>query len=304
MARIFISYASSDHDFVEREVDGLLKALGFETWFAPANIRSAELWEQSIAVGLDSSDWFLLLVSSCAASSAWVKRELSWAFDNLPDRIIPFVIDDTDPGRIDERLRTIQHLDYGTDRTLAVQRLVQRLVDAQYRGFQRSLGGQWLCAVQPVYYSRRRRYRDQPFPGRWIRALRSHGSGAETAWHVQDVQINPSVTGYVVDTLPAEATLQWRWNAGLVGNAFLAGSWASKRESSDSHGYMSVQISRNGTYMFGHDYAVVLEEAKAHFGVLLLGKTEGALAKAWSAMRGARRDMPPLTYRIDFPSPE
>ena len=303
MARIFISYASADRDLVQREVDGLLKALGFETWFAPEDIRSAGLWEQSILVGLESSDWFMLIVSACAASSAWVKREVRWAFDNLQDRIIPFVIDGSDAGVIDERLRSIQHLDYGTDRTQATRKLVQCLVDARYRGFQRHLGGKWICAVQPVYYSRRRHYDKQGTTRKWVRALQSLYSSTESEWHVQNVQINASAGGYVIDTVAADGKLQWRWNASLVENAFLVGPLASLRKSSGSHGYMSVQISRNGTYMFGHDYAVVLEEAKAHYGILLLGKDENSLAKAWSAMRNAQRGLPRLTNRIDFSAP-
>lgn len=301
MARVFISYASADHDFAQREVNGLLKALGFETWFAPANIRSAELWEESIFIGLQGSDWFMLIVSSSTVSSAGVKKELSWALDNLPDRIIPLVIDGSDPSLIDERLHDIQHLDYGTDRTQALQRLVQLLVDAQYKGFQRHLGGKWICAIQPVYYSRPRRYCKQRAVQKWMRAFRSLCFSAEADWHVQYVQITPSLSGYVVDTLPAAGTLQWRWSASLVANAFLVGPWASKRRSSGSHGYMNAQISRNGTYMFGHDYAVVLEEAKAHFGVLLFGRDEYSLGKAWSAMKNARRGMPSLTYTIEFP---
>ena len=53
--------------------------------------------------------------------------------------------------------------------------------------------------------------------------------------------------------------------------------------------------------MFGHNYAVVLEEGRAHYGVVLFGREESTLAKAWSAMKNAIREVPPLTHRFDFP---
>jgi hypothetical protein len=304
MARVFISYSSADHDFVQSEVDGLIKALGFETWFAPTNLRSSELWEKSILIGLESSDWFIVIVSASATSSDWVKKELSWAFDNLSDRIIPLVIDGSDVGDVDKRLSNIHHLDYGADRTQATQRLVKRLIDAEYRGFQRHLSGKWICAVQPVYYSKNISYYERRDAMNLIHALKQVFSSGKTKWHIQEVQITPSLAGYVIDTISAKDKLQWCWNASLVSNAFLVGPWKSKRKTSGSHGFMSVQISRNGTYMYGHDYAVVLEEAKAHYGVLLLGKDENSLVKAWTAMRNARRDMFSLKNKIDFSESE
>ena len=67
-----------------------------------------------------------------------------------------------------------------------------------------------------------------------------------------------------------------------------------------SNGYMTLQIARNGMYMCGHDYAVVLEEGKAHFGVLLLAKDEDNLQKAWTAMASASRELLPLKQRTEF----
>lgn len=54
--------------------------------------------------------------------------------------------------------------------------------------------------------------------------------------------------------------------------------------------------------MCGHDYATVFEEAKAHFGVLLLGRTADTLERAWGAMKAAHREMLPLTELHDFTS--
>ena len=112
----------------------------------------------------------------------------------------------------------------------------------------------------------------------------------------------PTYDGYRILTVQENAKLQWRFDAKLIGNAFLAGPWRSTRPGSRSQGYMTLQLSRNGTYMCGHDYAMVFEESKAHFGVLLLARTSDALEKAWSAMRAARRELLPLTEEHNFAS--
>ena len=141
MANIFISYATVDYELIQVEVVGMLKALGFEVWIAPADIRSSENWEESIRVGLESADWFLVVVSAHSIASTWVKMEVASALKLLPDRIIPLVIDQSDVKDLDNKLSTLQALDFGTDRPQAMQKLVKLLVDSEYRGLRRDIGG-------------------------------------------------------------------------------------------------------------------------------------------------------------------
>ena len=49
MARLFISHATIDRKFVEEELLGLLRDLGFDPWFAETDIQTSEQWERSIA---------------------------------------------------------------------------------------------------------------------------------------------------------------------------------------------------------------------------------------------------------------
>ncbi len=301
MQHAFISYASGDRRFVQAEIVDLLKELGLKPWFAPEDIRSGEFWEDSILKGLRSSDWFVVIISTRSAASSWVRREVEWALENLPSRIIPIVIDGCKSDAIDKRMRSIQHLDYGANKVKAIQKLAGRLVKAAYQGLQRELDGRWICAVQPVYYSLRRGHYEVSATGKRKSVVRPEAYPVDGDWHIQNVEIARSSEGYWVDTVAAKGKLQWRWDAALVSDAFLVGLWKSKRESSKSHGYMSAALSRNGTYMFGHDYAVVMEEGKAHFGMLLLGKSEGCLSRAWFAMKSAQRGMSSLKCRIDFP---
>lgn len=278
MSVVFVSHASSDREFVEHEIIGLLKALGFETWFAPDAIQTAEMWRESILAGLEGSDWLVLIVSASASASEWVKAEVAWALGNMRGRLIPLQIDNCSPTSIHEGLSSIQCIDFRSDSKRGVQQLVKHLVDAEYAGFKRSLAGRWSSAIQPLYY-----------PG-------------GDAWHRQEVDITHSGRGYTVDTVQALGKLQWRLRAELVGNAFFVGRWFSKRESSQSQGYMTLQVSRNGMYMFGHGYGIAMVESKAHCGVLLLGRGDDDLNRAWSIVCAARREMPSLDSTIEFPA--
>lgn len=277
MSSVFVCHATGDQVFVERVLLGLLKSLGLDIWYAPESIRASEAWKDSIAAGLQDADWFVVVVSKQAAASEWVGKEVSDALERLPNKIIPIVIDGSSLRDVHESLPDIHCINYHADSDRATHSLVGLLVDAEYRGLQRQLAGKWISAVQAVYYA------------------------AGNAWHVQDVEIAPTPRGYSVATIPAPGKLQWRFEAKLVANAFFVGRWFSKRAGSESKGYMSLQISRNGTYMFGHDYGVVFDEGKAHFGVMLLAKTEEKLEIARTAMKRARRKMSSLDKRIDFP---
>jgi len=281
MSRLFISHATADRRLVKREFLGLLRALGLDTWFSEEDIQSTEHWERAILSGLESSKWFVLIMSRASALSEWVKDEVAWAIENRPKTIVPILIDNCNPRDIHIRLPRIQRIDYRTNHLQAAHKLIKLLVDAEYapnpkEADQRLLSGSWISAVQPIYYA------------------------AGNKWHIQDVQITPSPDGYVIETVKAEKKLQWHMAAKLVGNSFLVGPWESRRKSSQSQGYMSVQIARNGQYMFGHDYGVVMKEEESHFGILLFGRNKERLQLAWKAMHSGTRRMLPMTATVDF----
>ena len=276
MPKAFISYSSDDRAFVESHVIPWLDAIRVEPWFAPDAIRPSDRWEDSIHSGLENTDWFIVIVSRKTASSEWVRKEIDCAFNKMPGKIIQIQIDDCDPGAIDRRLSDVQQIRCESDPIRAMQRLVQTFVDAEYAVIHRQLEGRWTSAVQPVYYAK------------------------ETKWHVQEVDIFPTKDGYAVETKPADGKLQWRLEAKLVATHFLVGRWRSKRIASTSNGYMTLQIARNGLYMCGHDYAILVEEGTAHFGVLLLAKDEDNLQNAWTAMALASRELLPLNQRTEF----
>jgi hypothetical protein len=274
MPTVFISYSSNDRD-IAHTFRGLIEALGYEVWMDIESIEPSKAWSSSLVTGLEGADWLLVLVSRNSVTSEWVKWETRWAIEHLPSRVIPVALDDTKPENIDPGLAELQYGNYGAYPQQSMNQLVKILSDARYAGYARDIVGKWISAVQPVYYQR-------------------------DGWHVQDVEISASSDVYTVKTVPATSKLQWRLDAKLFANAFLAGPWHSTREGSRSQGYMTLQLARNGTYMCGHDYALAFGDSEAHFGVMLLSRTEEHLRVAWQAMKAAHIEMLSLDERTDF----
>ena len=274
VSRVFISYSSVDRE-VAHSFRSLIEALGYEVWMDAKSIKLTQEWQPSLVSGLEGSDWLLVLVSRNSATSEWVRRETRWAIEHLPSRVIPILLDETKPEDVDPRLATLQHGNYKVQPQQSMNQLIKILSDARYAGYGRDIVGQWISAVQPVYYQR-------------------------DGWHVQDVTISASSDVYTVKTVLAPGKLRWRLDARLVASAFLAGPWHSTREGSRSQGYMTLQLARNGMYMCGHDYALAFGEAVAHFGVMLMARTEEHLRMAWQAMKAAQRELAPFDQRVDF----
>jgi serine/threonine protein kinase len=122
--RVFVSHSSKDRDFVEQEIVSILENAGIATWYSKVDIQTASEWGRSILQGLQSSEWFLLVMSSKSISSEWVKDELYWAIENRPERVIPVMIDACDPEQFHIRLKRLQHIDFQHNRDEARRRLI------------------------------------------------------------------------------------------------------------------------------------------------------------------------------------
>jgi len=133
MSKLFISHATADRELVEHELIGLLSALGFDIWFAEESISTSEQWERSILKGLETSQWFLIILSPESEKSEWVKDELAWAVDHLPDRIVPILIKDCNFRNFHLRLPRIQYVDYRKKTNVACNKLISYLVTHEYK---------------------------------------------------------------------------------------------------------------------------------------------------------------------------
>ncbi len=276
MSIVFISHSSQDKPFVAN-LQGLMEAVGHTCWVDEHRIAPSDDWEQSLQRGLRSADWVVVVVSAHSATSEWVKRETTWALENLRDRVIPVVVDGTRLDALHPDLSKVQSVDFGADRDRATHALVKMLVASLYHGRTRHLGGTWWSAIQPVYYVGPR-------------------------WHVHRVEATEAPDGYTFVTVPQAGKLQWRFDGAFTGNDFLTGPWRSTRPGSQSHGVMTLQIARNGTYLCGHDYGVIVDHSKANFGIMLFARDTQGLDTAWHAVSAAVRPMQPLTETLEFPN--
>lgn len=120
-----MSHSALDRHFVEREIVALLQQHGIDTWYAPSEIASASQWERSIIGALDLCEWFLVVLTANSISSQWVHREIHWAADERPNRIVPVLAEDCDWKKGHLILRTIQLVDFRRPTDDAKKQLLQ-----------------------------------------------------------------------------------------------------------------------------------------------------------------------------------
>lgn len=125
MPRVFISHSSLDRGFVETTIVQPLKSHGISAWYSQQDIRSGAEWERSIRNGLESCDWFLVVLSPRSVNSVWVTDEVHWAMDERANRIIPVLMEECDWKNIHLRMRRIQLIDFRHARREAQRRLLQ-----------------------------------------------------------------------------------------------------------------------------------------------------------------------------------
>ena len=98
--RIFISYNHKDQDkanAVRKRLEKLQH--DFSVWFDRHLIQPGERLSDKIMEGLNSANYYVIIISENSNNSEWVKRELSAAFDlsmKTHLALVPFVIDDAD----------------------------------------------------------------------------------------------------------------------------------------------------------------------------------------------------------------
>lgn len=123
--RVFISHSGHDREFVESQIVSVLERNGIRTWYSNEDIRTAAEWERSIVQGLESCDWYLLVMSRRSAASPWVKDELFWAIDQRPESIIAVRIDDCEWREFHIRLARTQNIDMRSDPAEGQRRLIE-----------------------------------------------------------------------------------------------------------------------------------------------------------------------------------
>lgn len=106
---VFISHSSRNR-LVASAFAKTLRNHTVPVWYSNTNIKTAQLWQDEIGKALKRCDWFIVLVSSSAIDSTWVKRELSYALchSQYDNHIIPVMIEDCDYEKLSWTLSIFQ----------------------------------------------------------------------------------------------------------------------------------------------------------------------------------------------------
>jgi hypothetical protein len=119
---IFISYSHVDKAFADSLAD-TLRSSGFEVWHDITSLRGGEQWATSIDSAVSACDAFLVVLTSEAVNSQWVRKETLLALDRNK-RVIPLLLKTVD---IPVHLFDIQYLDFRGDQRQARSVLQQVL---------------------------------------------------------------------------------------------------------------------------------------------------------------------------------
>ncbi len=80
MSQVFISYSRKDIEFVDRLANDLTNA-GFEVWYDLSGLEAGSQWGNEIQKAIDTSQYFLVVLSQNSVQSNWVEREFLRASD-------------------------------------------------------------------------------------------------------------------------------------------------------------------------------------------------------------------------------
>jgi TIR domain len=109
--RVFLSYARSDRDLVQKIGQELSEA-GLEVWDPDQNILPGANWMAELKAALDSASAFVLFISPDAMASRSVSYEIEYALGakHLRGRLIPVTIRPTkDAPWILDSLKSVQY---------------------------------------------------------------------------------------------------------------------------------------------------------------------------------------------------
>ena len=124
--RIFLSHANQDAGFAQQLADDLRRH-DYDVWIAPDSIEPGEKWVDAIERGLETSGIFLLVMTSHAANSRWVKDESSYAIDLENKNEIRLITLDVAEGKLPPMWRVRQHIPFRQDYDDGLRQLLAAL---------------------------------------------------------------------------------------------------------------------------------------------------------------------------------
>jgi hypothetical protein len=126
MAHIFISYAHSDTDAVDR-LTGRLSDASYDIWIDREDIRAGDQWRRQIVEAVKACDVFIITLSPNSVRSDNVRRELDLA-GRAQKTIIPLLIAEVEiPDEMDYQLVGLQRVNLVDDYEAGFKKLLEAL---------------------------------------------------------------------------------------------------------------------------------------------------------------------------------
>lgn len=120
---IFLSHHSSKLELVTH-LSRYLERNGLNTWYAPRNIHSGEVWDEAILNAIKKCKAVILLFCAQADSSRQVKRELALA-DKYKKSVFWLRVEKVEPNNLSYFLTSTQWLDWLDERDDTLDQLVR-----------------------------------------------------------------------------------------------------------------------------------------------------------------------------------
>ena len=120
---IFLSHHSSKLELVIH-LSRYLERNGLNTWYAPRNIHSGEVWDEAILNAIKKCKAVILLFCAQADSSRQVKRELALA-DKYKKSVFWLRVEKVEPNNLSYFLTSTQWLDWLDERDDTLDQLVR-----------------------------------------------------------------------------------------------------------------------------------------------------------------------------------
>ena len=110
MTKLFISYSRKDTGFV-RKLAGDLEKAGYDVWWDLTDLRGGDDWLRVIPSAIESSEFFIVVLSQNSAVSDWVKKEYTQALSS-GKKIIPLMLA---RSSVPFALNTLNYVDFTSD---------------------------------------------------------------------------------------------------------------------------------------------------------------------------------------------
>lgn len=134
-AQVFVSYARTDTEFVDR-LERDLATHGIQAWIDRRRLEGGQRWPREITEAISQCDSMLVVLSPQALTSAWVRKEYRLALCKRK-RVIPLLYHPITTAQVPRELQDHQRIDFQAGMTFeqrypeSLQELLAALLPAR-----------------------------------------------------------------------------------------------------------------------------------------------------------------------------